>query len=133
MNRTALCWKSSARLWGSSRFPLLMIQHRDFSKEMPAIRLHPYNRLKDIAKLLKVPFAKIEKKLVVKRRKQYFCKFDGAWFSFPSTNAIIVPFGTARLLATKHGRAAELIPLMERGAGKRADRLPVLHISTYND
>lgn len=95
------------------------------------IKLRPYNRLKDIAKQLKIPLERIEKKLVVRRRKKYFCKFDGVWFAFSSMKTIVIPFDTARLLATKYGKRAEMIPLLEKGPPEdlAAPKVPVCHRS----
>ena len=99
--------------------------YRQLASNKAVVKLHSYNRLKDIAKKLKVPLAKIEKKLVVKRRKKYFCNFDGVWFAFSSVKTIMVPFDTAKLLVEKHGKAAELIPLLEVDTAQPSNKLPV--------
>jgi hypothetical protein len=90
-------------------------------------QFHPYNKLKDIARKLKIPLAKIEKKLVVRRRKNFYCNFDGVWFGFSSTRGIIVPFEAAKLIATRYATRCEPIPLLEPGAiSLHNTRLPVV-------
>lgn len=91
----------------------------------PVVRLFAYNRLKDISKQLKVPVAKIEKKLVVKRRKKYFCNFDSVWFAFSSTKTIIIPYDTAKLLCDHYKKDTELIPPLEANSNITSSKLPV--------
>jgi hypothetical protein len=95
--------------------------------------LHKYNRLKPLAKALKVNPDTLMKDICVKRRKQFFCNHGGAWFSFPSMNSIIVPFETAQAVAAKYGISVQLAPDLTVSRKTVSSKLPVVaFLGHYN-
>lgn len=59
-------------------------------------------RLKELAKVLKLPHTKIVKDIALRSKKRYFCKYGDVYFQFASVNEILMPFDVARDYAAKH-------------------------------
>ena len=59
-------------------------------------------RLKELAKVLKMPHTKVVKDIALRSKKRYFCKYGDVYFQFASVNEILIPFDIARDYATKH-------------------------------
>ena len=91
----------------------------------PAI-FHRYNRIKPLAKSLKVSVDVLMKDICVKRRKQFYCNHGGAWFSFPSVNSVIVPFETAQSVAAKYKIPVQLAPALTVNRCAVSSKLPVV-------
>ena len=96
--------------------------------EASAVSIYPYNRLKSLAKSLKISPDALVKDICVKRRKKLFCEFDGVWFSFSSVKSIIIPFEIAELVAAKYKKTVQLIPDLQvhRDESPNPNRIPVI-------
>ena len=74
----------------------------------PKVRIPNFNRLKDLAKLLKVDDKKLVEALCIRHKKWIHSNFDGIWHRFRTMKEVIIPYTTAQKFATTIGKTGVL-------------------------
>lgn len=79
-------------------------------RTMVGLKLPPFLRLKQLAKVIQVPKERLEKDICKKHRGKLYCHYEeeGGWFHFKSTAEVIIPYSAAAAYSKVHGISVQM-------------------------